>query len=214
MVGAQARRSCRGGAVRVARGAAGRPRRGGGLGALHWHFVLGCCGDGVGRGLPFPRVSRCWPLWFVVLRLRACAAFPLALSRTTRRFREPELFFAPFSASWCSGAARRCLCRRPVPVLRRFLIQRFAPIRRPTPDAPCPCAAHSANPCPLCCSNDASRRRIAAAAIAARTDCDSLQTMHREQCHLSYASRVCVHLLTRSYNAQVQQQKWRASTDS
>ena len=54
MVGAQARRPGRGGAVRVARGAAGRPRRGGRLGALHWHFVLGCWGDGVGcaRGCP------------------------------------------------------------------------------------------------------------------------------------------------------------------
>ena len=59
MVGAQARRPCRRGAVRVARGAAGRPRRGGGLGALHWHFVLGCCGDGVGcEGLPFVRAWR------------------------------------------------------------------------------------------------------------------------------------------------------------
>ena len=71
MVGAQARRSRRRRAVRVAGRAARASRRGGGLGALQWHDA-GCCGDGV--GLP-----RAWGGLFPCRRRRRSFANPLGL---------------------------------------------------------------------------------------------------------------------------------------
>ena len=96
MVGAQARRPRARGAVRVARGAAGRPRRGGGLGALHWHFVLGCWGDGVGRGLPFGARGVLLPsLRFVVLRPSSCDAFTRRSPAQRAALQLARTFFGP-----------------------------------------------------------------------------------------------------------------------
>ena len=80
---------------------------------------VGATASGAGcpsaRGARLPSaVCRPAPFFLVTLQL---GEPPLRQSVVSG---SPELFFAPLSASVASGAARRCLCRRPVPVLRAF----------------------------------------------------------------------------------------------
>ena len=120
----------------------------------------------------------------------------------------------PVSTSEGSGMSQRCLCRRHVPRLGQFVPIPHSASSSSSDRGACSKTAHSANPCHFCCSNGASRRQMAPAAITALTDCEPLQTMLWRTTLLSRAARVCGEMLSRSYNAQVQQQKWRASTDS
>ena len=75
-------------------------------------------------------------------------------------------------------------------------ISRKSISRIKTQIVPGDCSPHSANPCHLCCSNAASRRRIAPATIAALTDCERLQTRPWRTTRLKKSARVCGQMLT------------------
>ena len=170
-------------------------------------------GDGDGRARAAPRVGRLasLPASASVLRrpldgARRCLSLPQR-AEGQRLSRGPH----PVSTSEGSGTARRSLNRHPEPLLVVFAYSDLRSTKAPLP----PLAAHSANPCHLCCSNAASRRRIAAAAICSAFRLRAIAQGCGEQQHsFSNAARVCEEILKHSHNSQVQQQIWRRSTNS
>ena len=186
--------------------------------AADWGRCIGilCLGVGAtawGLGCPFGA-------WRAVglYGLSSCVRGPVTPSRwrspcTTRRFRLARTFLPPSQLRWALGrlgdVSVGVLCRV-CANLCQFLIQPLLSSDRP----PCCQSPHSVTPCHLCCSNAASRRRIAPAAIAVLTDCEPLHMLQWRTTRLSRAARVCEEMLIRSYNAQVHQEKWRRSTNS